>query len=104
MPGYTLVDHPVGVTIEDVLLVEDVETRSEGGEDPSSYAFTKAVAFVLPGEQLVFEQDAWLSEDIAVHRGPGALKEITPPEDDIDEEDADRFRTVRSIVSLARLR
>ena len=98
--GGTLVSTPINQVIQDIRIYEDTQVMSDGEQDLYSYSYTKAIVFVLPDRQLVFEKDVWFSEDIFVYRGPNAEAKIAAPEDDLEESTRHTLHAEREVVSL----
>lgn len=76
------VEREVFRRIEDVAVYEDEVDRVEGRE-PFGYAFTRALAFRLGGESLVFERGSEFSEDLDVRRGVRAERKIASAAEEV---------------------
>ncbi|MGI6217009.1 MAG: hypothetical protein ACOYIK_05280 [Coriobacteriales bacterium] len=95
-----LVDTPVDEVIENIIVIEDTETMYCGDTDLYDFSYTKALVFVLPTRQIVFEKDVWFSEDIFIYKGPNAVEKIMSPESEAEESDQYSFRIERKETSL----
>lgn len=98
--GVRQVDRPVDRTIEDVLLYEDCQIMRENGEDAFEYRWVGAIVFKLPNSEVVFEPDGWIMESFGVLRGPGASRSVRHADEDIDDEERDRIRAERRVLSM----
>ena len=76
---------------------------AEGGKDSFEYLFTSALVFQFDDCQLVIEPDGWIMEMFSIYVGKDAVKHVRNAVEDIAEEDRDRIRAERDVVSLGNL-
>lgn len=82
-------------------MYEDTQSITKAGENLYAYLYTKALVFVFPNRQIVFERDTWFSEDIVIYRGANVAAKIAPPEEELEESGECEFRVGRKVTSLA---
>lgn len=103
--GETHVDVPVGKQVADVMVCTEVEASYR--DERAGYCVdSRAVAFVFDdGDQLVFDRGWYFQEMIDILRGPDAIRQVKPGEDeDGYEEGGHIYRSEHTIrwESLAR--
>ena len=92
----------IGRSIEDVLVVEELEQHGVGTATDSYYSYTKAVCLALDdGRKLLFYRDSWYREYFGLVLGPDAMGHLPAVGDEVDWEMDDGYSVRRATVSLA---
>ncbi|MDO4848361.1 MAG: hypothetical protein Q4B45_01120 [Coriobacteriia bacterium] len=100
--GTQQAEYRIGRNIKGIVVYEDTIERLAYNKVVSRYISTAAIAFLLEGTELVFENQGWLDEVIDIHRGPGASHKVRPPEAPIEDDDPEDFRVLREAISLGK--
>ncbi|MBQ9022162.1 MAG: hypothetical protein IJ113_09190 [Eggerthellaceae bacterium] len=94
------IDTPVNQVVRDIKVIDDTHYMEKDSETLYKFSYTKAIVFVLPDRQVVFEKDIWFSEDILIYRGAEAESKIMDVDSEIEESDQYSFRTERTVSNL----
>ena len=95
------IDTPIKQVVQDVKVIDDTHYMEMGNETLYKFSYTKAIVFVLPDRQVVFEKDIWFSEDILIYRGTEAESKIMDVDFEVEESDQYSFRAERDVSNLS---
>ena len=95
------IDTPINQVVQDIKVIDDTHYMEKGNEILYKFSYTKAIVFVLPDRQVVFEKDIWFSEDIFIYRGTEAESKIMDVDSEVEESDQYSFRAERDVSNLS---